>query len=169
MKDDGARLTPQSVDAEALRTWFSLARDTAEATRSLVDSLNVFPVPDSDTGTNVALTLRSAVEALRLLPAGADAAQVSRAAADGAVRGARGNSGLLVSQALSALADEVAQAPDPSGLRPVELVHAYEPHTRRRWRTSRPRRPWALRSPWSRPQEWGTARSTPEELPSCCC
>ena len=126
MKDDGARLTPQSVDAEALRTWFSLARDTAEATRSLVDSLNVFPVPDSDTGTNVALTLRSAVEALRLLPAGADAAQVSRAAADGAVRGARGNSGLLVSQALSALADEVAQAPDPSGLRPVELVHAYE-------------------------------------------
>nr|WP_300340344.1 DAK2 domain-containing protein [Actinomyces sp.] len=126
MKDDGARLTPQSVDAEALRAWFSLARDTAETTRCLVDSLNVFPVPDSDTGTNVALTLRSAVEALRLLPAGADAAQVSRAAADGAVRGARGNSGLLVSQALSALAEEAAQAPEPNGLRPVELVHAYE-------------------------------------------
>ncbi|WP_172192974.1 DAK2 domain-containing protein [Actinomyces faecalis] len=126
MKDDGARPIARSVDAAALRSWLALALTTAERTRPLVNSLNVFPVPDSDTGTNVALTLRSAVDALRMLRPGADAAQVSRAAADGAVRGARGNSGLLVSQALAALADEVSGAPDPAGLRPVELVHAYE-------------------------------------------
>lgn len=114
------------MDARAVRAWLALAVSTAESTRPLVDSLNVFPVPDADTGTNVALTLRSATDALRLLPGGADLLQVTRALADGAVRGARGNSGLLISQALAALADVAAEAPDPSGLRPVELVHVYE-------------------------------------------
>ena len=114
------------MDARAVRAWLALAVSTAESTRPLVDSLNVFPVPDADTGTNVVLTLRSATDALRLLPGGADLLQVTRALADGAVRGARGNSGLLISQALAALADVAAEAPDPSGLRPVELVHVYE-------------------------------------------
>ena len=49
--------------------------------------------------------MRSACEALTLLPSSADLVQTSRTAADGAVRGARGNSGLLVSQALAALAE----------------------------------------------------------------
>ena len=80
------------MDARAVRAWLALAVSTAESTRPLVDSLNVFPVPDADTGTNVVLTLRSATDALRLLPGGADLLQVTRALADGAVRGALGNS-----------------------------------------------------------------------------
>lgn len=117
---------PPCLGASEVARWARQARAVAGASRELVDSLNVFPVPDADTGTNVWLTLCSATEALEVLPAGADAAQVARALADGALRGARGNSGLLVSQALSALADVAAQAPHPEGLRPVELVAAYE-------------------------------------------
>ena len=116
----------RALTAPVLRDWLSLACRTGEITRGLVDSLNVFPVPDSDTGTNVLLTVRAACDAMRLLPAGAGLVQVSRAAADGAVRGARGNSGLLVSQVLVALADVCAEAPDPAALRPVEIVRAYE-------------------------------------------
>ncbi|NDR53979.1 DAK2 domain-containing protein, partial [Actinomyces sp. 565] len=115
-----------ALTAPLLRAWLDAARTVAGATRDLVDSLNVFPVPDADTGTNVLLTVRSACDALTLLPSGSDLAQAARVAADGAVRGARGNSGLLISQVLAALADVCAQAPDPAALRPVELVHAYE-------------------------------------------
>ncbi|WP_127841798.1 DAK2 domain-containing protein [Actinomyces wuliandei] len=109
-----------------IRHWILLAEAVAVDVRDLVDALNVFPVPDADTGTNVLLTLRSATEGLERVPSSADAVQVSRAVADSTVRGARGNSGLLVSQALSALADVCAQATDPSGLRAVDLVHAVE-------------------------------------------
>ena len=116
----------QVLQGAAVRHWIALAEIVADQTRDLVDVLNVFPVPDADTGTNVLLTLRSASDALHRLGRAADAAQVARAAADGAVRGARGNSGLLVSQALAAFADVCAEAPDPTGLRPVELVHVYE-------------------------------------------
>ena len=114
------------LQGAAVRRWIALAEIVADQTRDLVDVLNVFPVPDADTGTNVLLTLRSASDALHRLGRAADAAQVARAAADGAVRGARGNSGLLISQALAAFADVCAEAPDPTGLRPVELVHVYE-------------------------------------------
>ena len=114
------------LQGAAVRRWIALAEIVADQTRDLVDVLNVFPVPDADTGTNVLLTLRSASDALHRLGRAADAAQVARAAADGAVRGARGNSGLLISQALAAFADVGAEAPDPTGLRPVELVHVYE-------------------------------------------
>ena len=116
----------QVLQGAAVRRWIALAEIVADQTRDLVDVLNVFPVPDADTGTNVLLTLRSASDALHRLGRAADAAQVARAAADGAVRGARGNSGLLVSQALAAFADVCAEAPDPTGLRPVEFVHVYE-------------------------------------------
>ncbi|MDO4899541.1 DAK2 domain-containing protein [Actinomyces sp.] len=118
----GARV----ITAPLLHTWLDAARTVAESTRDLVDSLNVFPVPDADTGTNVLLTVRSACDALAMLPPGVDLAQAARAAADGAIRGARGNSGLLISQVLAALADVCAEAPDPAALRPVELLHAYE-------------------------------------------
>ncbi len=121
-----AGTAPAALSGPGIARWMRQARDVARSSRALVDSLNVFPVPDADTGTNVWLTLCAATQALELLPDGADAAQVARAAADGALRGARGNSGLLVCQALSALADVCAQAPGPAGLRPVELVRAYE-------------------------------------------
>lgn len=133
----GTRTTPPVLDARTIRSWMSLAVRTATLTRELIDTFNVFPVPDADTGTNVLLTLTSAAEALQRLPRAADTAQATRTVADGAVRGARGNSGLLVSQALAALADVAAET--PAGLRPVELVHAYEAIASSTWEAvSRP-------------------------------
>ena len=125
-RNPAAPQAAQVLSAPVMVRWLHLAQAVAAASRDLVDCLNVFPVPDADTGTNVLLTIRAAADALSLLPGSADAAQAARAAADGAVRGARGNSGLLLSQVLAALAEVAATAPDPTGLRPVEMVHAYE-------------------------------------------
>src|SRR3982074_658046 len=72
--------------------WLTVNRDE-------VDSLNVFPVPDGDTGTNMLLTLQSAVEDIRDVD-DADLSRTARRAAHGALMGARGNSGVILSQIL---------------------------------------------------------------------
>lgn len=92
----------------------------AEATRRLrerkdeVNALNVFPVPDGDTGHNMVLTLEAALAAVEAEP-GSDLGAVSRAAAQGALRGARGNSGVILSQLLRGMAEEFADAAAASG------------------------------------------------------
>ncbi|MCC6388302.1 MAG: DAK2 domain-containing protein [Dehalococcoidia bacterium] len=75
------------------------------AAAAAIDAINVYPVPDGDTGSNMAATLREAVAAAGSLPAGATASEVARAVARGALYGARGNSGVILSQALRGLAD----------------------------------------------------------------
>ena len=83
--------------------------------REEVDSLNVFPVPDGDTGTNLHTTVQSAVEALEGLDwAHADDADLALCATRGALRGAAGNSGVIFSQFVRALAEHL-------GDRPLEL------------------------------------------------
>jgi DAK2 domain fusion protein YloV len=72
--------------------WLTVNRDE-------VDALNVFPVPDGDTGTNMLLTLQSAVEDIRDLD-DADLSRTARRASHGALMGARGNSGVILSQIL---------------------------------------------------------------------
>lgn len=70
--------------------WLTVNRDE-------VDALNVFPVPDGDTGTNMLLTLQSAVEEIRELDE-PDLSQIAKRASHGALMGARGNSGVILSQ-----------------------------------------------------------------------
>lgn len=62
-----------------------------------VDELNVFPVPDGDTGTNMSMTIKNAVDELRNTPDGATAGEVAKKAASAMLRGARGNSGVILS------------------------------------------------------------------------
>ena len=69
-----------------------------ERNRQAIDALNVFPVPDGDTGTNMTMTMQSAVRELRALPADATVSAVADALSMGALRGARGNSGVILSQ-----------------------------------------------------------------------
>jgi DAK2 domain fusion protein YloV len=95
-----------ALDAPAVRRWSILAADAMDAHRAEIDELNVFPVPDGDTGTNLSLTLRAAAEALAADPADT-AGEAFRAWAKGAVLGARGNSGVIISQVLCGLADGV--------------------------------------------------------------
>ncbi|RJL25209.1 DAK2 domain-containing protein [Bailinhaonella thermotolerans] len=93
------------LDARAVRRWCRLSADALGRARADIDALNVFPVPDGDTGTNLHLTLLSAAEALDALPPGAGAGETWRTLARGALLGARGNSGVIVSQAFRGLAD----------------------------------------------------------------
>ena len=88
--------------AEAIRTY----RAALDQHRVTIDRLNVYPVPDGDTGTNMALTLAAVSE--ELLRAGAGRADICRAISHGALMGARGNSGVIVSQLLRGMAATLA-------------------------------------------------------------
>ncbi len=92
------------LDAVAVRRWCRLAADALGRTRAEIDALNVFPVPDGDTGTNLHSTVLAASEALDALPEGAGTAEAWRALAAGALFGARGNSGVILSQMLRGMA-----------------------------------------------------------------
>lgn len=97
----------EALDAQAVTRWSSAAAATLRSHRAELDDINVFPVPDADTGTNMALTMDAADSAL--VAAGAsDVRAALRALATGAVVGARGNSGVLLSQVLRGLADAAA-------------------------------------------------------------
>ncbi len=117
--------TLEVIDGPAVRRWYRLAADALAQTRAAIDALNVFPVPDADTGTNLHLTLISAAEAVEALPETASPAQIWQAAAHGAMVGACGNSGIIVSQLLRGLSD-VCAAADPCDGQAVAdaLAHA---------------------------------------------
>ncbi|MBE6470494.1 MAG: DAK2 domain-containing protein [Coriobacteriaceae bacterium] len=76
------------------------ASHVLSARKEEVNRLNVFPVPDGDTGTNMSLTIETVVENLSKLPVGAGSAEIRRAVTQGALMGARGNSGVITSQIL---------------------------------------------------------------------
>lgn len=80
-------------------------RDALRAHQARLNRLNVYPVPDGDTGTNMALTVESVVQ--ELADAGDDMASVCRAIAHGSLMGARGNSGVILCQVLRGLTDRV--------------------------------------------------------------
>ena len=78
-----------------------------EASRSRIDDLNVYPVPDGDTGTNLALTVRAIVEELER-EGPDDRASLAREVSRAALMGARGNSGVILSQIVRGAAEALA-------------------------------------------------------------
>jgi DAK2 domain fusion protein YloV len=105
------------LDAGALRRWCTAGREGLASARAEIDDLNVYPVPDGDTGTNLLLTMESVESAVRAAPA--DMAATVRAMAHGALMGARGNSGVILSQLLRGLAEvlEAGETCSPADLR----------------------------------------------------
>ncbi len=93
-----------SVAGQDLREMFSAASAWLEKSSADIDALNVFPVPDGDTGTNMMLTMRSTMEEAFRAP-DHSASGVACAMAKGALMGARGNSGVILSQMWRGLAD----------------------------------------------------------------
>ena len=87
-----------TIDGALLRDMFLAGASLLEKNRALVDSLNVFPVPDGDTGTNMSMTMQGAVKDLRNLPETATVEEVMAKVSYGALRSARGNSGVILSQ-----------------------------------------------------------------------
>jgi len=122
---DGGRL--QRLDAQAARRWAVVTRSAFAAHRAEIDDLNVFPVPDGDTGTNLYITLDSALEAARepgrpgvRLPGSGprtegtladDVATLARAT----LLAARGNSGVILSQLVRGLSEVIAEAATAGG------------------------------------------------------
>ena len=97
----------RTANGQDLREMFSAATTWLEKSVPDIDALNVFPVPDGDTGTNMLLTMRSAIDEAYLAP-DHSASAVSEALAKGALMGARGNSGVILSQIWSGLAQGLA-------------------------------------------------------------
>ncbi|MFD9368719.1 DAK2 domain-containing protein [Streptomyces sp. NPDC060020] len=113
---------PDELDAEAVRTWSSLALAALGRAREDIDAINVYPVADADTGTNLYLTAESADRALDDAftkvtegTAPASLAHAVRAWAHGALVGARGNSGTILAQLLRGVADVLGDEPGPAG------------------------------------------------------
>lgn len=86
------------IDAQRFRTWARLCADSLAVARDEIDALNVFPVPDSDTGTNAYFTFVAGCEAIEDLPADVDPVQLMRCYAEGLLMGARGNSGTILAE-----------------------------------------------------------------------
>jgi len=94
------------VDGHRLRRALVAACDYTEGRRRELNRINVFPVPDGDTGTNLALTLRAIADHLRRTQA-AEVGRIAGEAAEAAVMGARGNSGMMLSHFLLGFAGSI--------------------------------------------------------------
>lgn len=100
------------MDITTVRTCVIAAAAALEERKDEVNKLNVFPVPDGDTGTNMSLTMQSVVNEINALPANADAAALCKAITHGSLMGARGNSGVITSQILRGLCEGLLGAQD---------------------------------------------------------
>jgi DAK2 domain fusion protein YloV len=105
----------ESLDADAVRRWCAAGLDGLRRHQVEIDELNVYPVPDGDTGTNLVLTVTSAWRALAEEDGAAQVELVLRCMARGALLGARGNSGVIVSQILRGVADALTGVPAARG------------------------------------------------------
>ncbi|WIM68725.1 DAK2 domain-containing protein [Corynebacterium breve] len=99
---------PSELNGARLLSWAQRAVDELNRRREDINALNVFPVPDADTGSNMAYTMNAALEHAKALGTDAPADKVAEALATGSVRGARGNSGVVLSQVLRGLAQSAS-------------------------------------------------------------
>lgn len=123
MAPDDRRAPPgiAYLDGRRFRRLLIAGVHNVERHRAELDRINVFPVPDGDTGTNLALTLRSIAAAVRPLDSRA-LGEVVRSAADASVLGARGNSGMLFSHLLLGFAEAVGDRPRAAA---ADVAHAF--------------------------------------------
>jgi len=116
------------TDAESrdLRRWLASGAQAVKRARKRLDAINVFPVPDADTGTNMYLTLQEGNRAVSKLPQTASHREVVAAFARGALLGARGNSGVIVSQYLSAFLTAIDRAGGLTDAKPDAIANALQ-------------------------------------------
>ncbi|MBR6228926.1 MAG: DAK2 domain-containing protein [Eubacterium sp.] len=89
-----------TIDASLIRRCFLAGAKMLDANKDEVNELNVFPVPDGDTGTNMTMTIMSAASEVSALPEDPDMKTLCKAISGGSLKGARGNSGVILSQLL---------------------------------------------------------------------
>jgi len=93
-------LSSNTIDAKLLAKMFLAGAKNLESNKEWINELNVFPVPDGDTGTNMTMTIMSAAKEVAALGENPDMATLCKAISSGSLRGARGNSGVILSQLL---------------------------------------------------------------------
>ncbi len=99
----------QIMNIETLRKLFLAGASRLEAKKEYVDELNVFPVPDGDTGTNMSMTIMAAAKEVASLPENCTMKELCKAISSGSLRGARGNSGVILSQLLRGFTKEISE------------------------------------------------------------
>jgi hypothetical protein len=105
-------MTGLNGDREAVERLVDAALASLEANRARIDDLNVYPVPDGDTGTNLTMTVRAVADAVDHTSA-ASRHSLARDVARGALMGARGNSGVIFSQIVRGAADVLGETEEP--------------------------------------------------------
>ncbi len=95
------------LEAKELRHFMNQFFAALVAHREALNMLNVYPVPDGDTGTNMSMTAESVVNALKEIPEEAEITEITSSIAHGSLMGARGNSGVILSQVLRAFSAEI--------------------------------------------------------------
>ena len=116
-------MAANTIDAQLFARMFLAGAKNLEAKKEYINELNVFPVPDGDTGTNMTLTIMSAAKEVSALDENASMEEIAKALSSGSLRGARGNSGVILSQILRGLC-KVIKTSDQIDV--MTLVLAYE-------------------------------------------
>ncbi len=101
-------MSVKTINTEMLQKMFLAGAANLEAKKEFINELNVFPVPDGDTGTNMTLTIMSAAKEVQALEH-PDMVSVAKAISSGSLRGARGNSGVILSQLLRGFTKEIRE------------------------------------------------------------
>ena len=116
----------KSIDAKQLQAMFIAGATALDEKKQMVNEMNVFPVPDGDTGTNMSLTIMSAAKEVEAIEE-VTYTSVVKAAANGSLRGARGNSGVILSQLVRGFAKGIIEA-DENGevVDTVVLANAFQ-------------------------------------------
>ena len=111
--------------SSVIRTCFPAAAKVVADKAEDINKLNVFPVPDGDTGTNMSLTLGTVVKEVQALPADASMEDIAKAITHGSLMGARGNSGVITSQILRGIAEGLCDAKNQEEPTPADVAHAF--------------------------------------------
>ncbi len=111
----------KKIEAKQLQAMFIAGAQLLDEKKQMINELNVFPVPDGDTGTNMSLTMLAAAKEVGM--AGGSPAQIAKAAAVGSLRGARGNSGVILSQLIRGFSKGIE---DQSEVDTITLANAFQ-------------------------------------------
>lgn len=112
------------IDALKLKNAFLAGANNLNAKKEWINELNVFPVPDGDTGTNMTMTIMSAAREVAAISA-PTLENVAKAMASGSLRGARGNSGVILSQLIRGFTKEIREHADEAGIDNLIMARAF--------------------------------------------
>lgn len=112
------------IDALQLKNAFLAGANNLNAKKEWINELNVFPVPDGDTGTNMTMTIMSAAREVAAIDA-PTLENVAKAMASGSLRGARGNSGVILSQLIRGFTKEIREHADEQGIDNLIIARAF--------------------------------------------